>query len=357
LPKHNKDREPGVVATLEHDSTAQSPSWGESVGWRLLEDPATGVRLGVPEKLVPHSASSRSGSRWSSAQGQIQVETFRLSEAALPALFEEEKKTAHRQVESSLLKADSFAIAGVQGLKNFVVRAEARGSEVRGIAVLYDQATEGTMERVALAMMSAFVGFPDPNAAPVPGLRRMVEYGTAIVVSSDGDLIAPARLTDECTSITVAGLGHAERIAEDKANDVALIRIYGARNLTPAPLADGDQSGDVTLVGVADPLAQGGAAEVTSTPARLTPQGVEPAPKPGFAGAAALDAHGRLVGMVDFKVPVVAAGGSVFNQAPVLVPVEAIRAFLQAQRITPAATAAGHAAAEQSILRVICVRK
>ena len=51
-----------------------------------------GARLGVPEKLVPHVSASRSGSRWTSTQGQIQVETFRLTEAALPALFDEEKK-------------------------------------------------------------------------------------------------------------------------------------------------------------------------------------------------------------------------------------------------------------------------
>src|SRR5580700_10205127 len=73
----------------------------EAVGWELIEDAKTGVRLGVPEKLVPRLGASRSGTRWSSAQGQIQIETFRLPEAALPALFDEERKSAHRQVASS----------------------------------------------------------------------------------------------------------------------------------------------------------------------------------------------------------------------------------------------------------------
>jgi hypothetical protein len=355
--KHDKERETGTVAMLERDTPAAPASFPADVGWRLIEDPATGARLGLPEKLVPHAGASRTGSRWTSAQGQIQIETFRLTEAALPALFEEEKKASRRQVASSQLKPDSFIIAGIQGLKNFLIRAVARGGEVRGVAVLYDQATEGRMERIGAATVSAFTGFPDPHASPLPGVRRMVEYGTAIVVSSNGDLIASGHVTDDCQAITLPGLGHAERIAVDKTNDLALIRVYGARNLVPAMLAgDGGRASDLNLVGVADPLAQAGTAEVTSATARLTSQGVEPAPKLGFSGAAAVDARGALAGMVDLKPPVVAGNGSI-PQGATLVPVEAIRAFMQARGITPEAVTAGHAAMEQSVVRVVCVRK
>jgi len=135
--------------------------------------------------------------------GQIQIETFRLPEAALSALFDEERKSSHRQIASSNLKPDGFFVLGTQGLKNFVVRAEAQGSEVRGVTVLYDQATEGTMSSVALAVANAFVGFPDPNVLPPAGLRRRVEYGSAIVVSSDGALVTAARNVDRCEVITV----------------------------------------------------------------------------------------------------------------------------------------------------------
>ncbi len=364
-------KKPHVAAHRPKEDTdplAEVPSFSaEAVGWQLIEDAKTGARLGLPEKLVPRAGVSRTGSRWTSAQGQIQIETFRLTEAALPALFDEERKASHRQITSSALKPDSFVIFGVQGLKYFLVRAEARGSEVRGVTVQYDQATEGTMSRVAIAVANAFVGFPDPNAAPVPGLRRMVEYGTTIVVSSDGDLIAPAHVTDECQSITVPGFGHAERVAMDKANDLALIRVYGARNLVPAMLAaDSDQSGELKLIGVADPLAQAGGAEVTGAAARFGAQGIEPAPKPGFSGAAAVNARGGLVGMVDLKPAFVAAGtldlkpslvagSGTPGQAATLVPASTIRAFLQARGVTPAAD--GRAAPEQSVARVICVRK
>jgi hypothetical protein len=152
----------------------------------------------------------------------------------------------------------------------------------------------------------------------------------------------------------VPPLGHAERLATDKASGVALIRLYGARNLPAASLAESGVSvGEVAILGVADPLAQNGETAATGVAARLTTQGIEPAPKLGFSGAAAVDARGHVIGMVDLKSPVV-AGGAATSAGAVLVPVETIRAFLQAQRVTPAA---GNAVANQSVLRLICVRK
>src|SRR5581483_8822022 len=100
-PTPDNDRENGILAALERGPAAAPASFPDSVGWRLIEDETTGARLGLPEKLVPRVSASRVGSRWSSAQGQIQIETFRLAEAALPALFEDEKKAARRQVEAS----------------------------------------------------------------------------------------------------------------------------------------------------------------------------------------------------------------------------------------------------------------
>jgi hypothetical protein len=352
---------PGAATAARHGkeetgSLPEAPSFSaEAVGWELIEDARTGVRLGVPQKLVPRLAASRSGTRWSSAQGQIQIETFRFAEAALPALFDEERKSSHRQVASSNLKPDGFFILGSQGLKNFVVRAAALGSEVRGVTVLYDQATEGTMGGVAIAVANAFVGFPDPNVLPPAGLRRRVEYGSAIVVASDGTLVTAARNVDQCEAITVPPFGHAERIAEDKANGLALVRLYGARNLVPARFADNAiETGDLTLIGVADPLAQTGDA-ASAIPAHLVQQTIEPVPKLGFSGAAAADARGLLAGMVDLRPGVVAGNGASAGQSVTMVPVGTIRAFLRAQHVTLPPAASGPV--NQSVLRVICVRK
>jgi hypothetical protein len=330
------------------------PSQGAlaAAGWRIIDDLVTGARLGLPSALVPKIAPARMGSRWTSRGGQIDIETFRLHEGALAALFDTERKFRRRIVEHSTLSPDSFVMSGMQGLKRFIVRVQSSGGELRGVTILFDQAIEGVMAPIAAAMANTYQGFPDPNAAAPPGLRRGVEYGTAIVVSGQGHLITSAQIADGCQAIAIPGFGHAERIAADKANDIALLRVYGAQDLSPVTLA-GDSSGDdLTLVGIADPLAQAGGGLVTRAAARRNAQGLDPAPKLGFSGAAAVDAQGRFAGMVDLSSTAV-AGAAAVSQAT-LIPVETLRAFLQAQNI---ALTTGRNAIDQSVVRVICVRK
>jgi peptidoglycan hydrolase-like protein with peptidoglycan-binding domain len=352
----NGGKPDGILTLQERDLLAGAAQSRErNAGWRVLDDAATGARLGVPEKLTPQAETIRIGSRWSSAHGQIRIETFRLTEASLPALFEDEKKTAKREVHMSALEPQSFFISGVQGLKNFIERAQANGSEVRGITVLYDQATEGVMDAVALAIANAFSGFPDPNVA-LAGTKRTVEYATAIVVGAAGDLVAPADATDACQSITVPGLGHADRAAVDGTKGLALLRLYGARDLVPVALIPpGKADGDLTLIGIADPLSQAGDGAVTRVPAHLGPHGLEPSPGLGFAGAAGVDSQGRFAGMVDLQASVVAGSGAATRQAT-LAPAGTIRAFLQAHGVAVAA-AAGSAVLDQSVLQIICVRR
>ena len=352
--KARAGKETGILSDDErvHLAAAADPSKA-AVGWRLIDDPATGARFGLPAKLVSPVGAARLGSRWASGRGQIQVEDFRLREASLPALFEEERKTPKgRFAESSTLNPDSFVISGTQGLRNFVVRAETAGGEVRGITVLYDQADAGIMAPVATAMANSFQGFPDANALP-PEQERGVDYGSAIVVDRSGDLLTTQQATADCEVILVPGYGHAVRIATDKTSDLALIRLYGARGLEPAPLAGTGRGDDLTLIGISDPLTQQGGDAVGKPAARYDGQAITPAPAPGFSGAAAIDAQGHFVGIVELKSPAVASLVPAAAQAS-LVPADAVHAFLKAQGITPAP---GQGGIEQSVLRVICVRE
>jgi hypothetical protein len=350
-----RDKVTGILTSDEHAhlAAAAEPAKGR-VGWRIIDDPATGARFGLPEKLVSPIAPSPTGGHWISGHGQIQIDDVRLSEANLSALFEQERRTPRgRRADSSTLNADSFVIAGTQGLKNFVARAESNGPEVRGITVLYDQATTGVMAPVAIAIANSFRGFPDPSAAPPQGEQRAVEYSTAIVADEGGDLIASAHGTDDCAAISVPDFGAAVRVAADRTNDLALIRLYGARNLAPAALGTESQGDDLALVGIADPAAQQGGDAVTKLTARLDGQKIMPLPKLGFSGAAAIDGRGRFAGVVELQ----SAADAVTGQATVeatLIPTYAVRAFLTAHGIKPAAD---QDPIERSVLRVICVRK
>lgn len=333
----------------------------ESVGWKIVADPATGARLGIPGKLVPQQSSDANGAKWSSPTGTVQVLLTRRKEAnpASARLAEQEKKEPPgRKVDYTVVKPDFFVLSGLQGLKKFYIRGAFRGDEVRTMTILYDQAMENTVEPVVIAMSSAFNPFPPTQAGASP--RKTVEYGTGLVVSGDGAIVADGEVTDGCLAIAIAGHGHADRLAEDKEHGLALLRIYGARDLKPLRLAGDAPGTSVAIVGIADPQNQGGGSAVNSLKATVTavPGGdsaLSPPPPIGYSGSPAVGGNGQFTGIALLK-PAVVAGPS--NSAPsaqaVLVASDAVRDFLKANGVAADGTSAD---AKSAVLRVICVRK
>lgn len=361
--KDHGAKETGVLNPQERTTLAAAArKLQNEVGWKIAADPINGIRLGVPGKLVPQMSSmaNATGSKWSSAQGQIQVETWRLRDTGITiaTVAERQKKEpAGRKIDYSVVRPDFFVLSGLQGLKKFYVRGQIRGGEVRGMTILYDQATEGTMAPVVIAMSSAFTPFPASAQADAPPPRRKVEYATGIVVGADGSIVTDRQAVDGCQFIVVPGHGNADRVAEDKAHDLALLRVYGARDLKPIAFAGTPAKQNVVLTGIADPQNQGGGAATTTTNAALsTPTALSPAPAIGFAGSAAVDGDGVFAGMTLLK-PAVVAGSTTTaagNDAA-LVPADQLLAFLKANNVT---TASGQKAdAKASVLRVVCVRK
>jgi peptidoglycan hydrolase-like protein with peptidoglycan-binding domain len=360
--KERGGKQTGVLNPQERSVLAETARRRqENAGWKIVTDPGTGARLGVPTKLVPQQSSDANGAKWSSSTGTIQIELARRKQAnpTTAKLAEQEKKEpAGRKVEYTLVKPDFFVLSGMQGLKKFYVRGQYKGDEVRILTILYDQATEGTVEPVVIAMSSAFNPFPT-GVGPPP--RRTVEYGTGIVVSDDGAIVADREVTDGCLAIAIAGYGNADRVAEDKDHDLALLRIYGARGLKPLGLSSGAAKTGVELTGIADPQNQGGGAAASSVKASITQAGsgsdlaLAPAPAMGFSGAAAFDDDGKFAGIALLK-PVVVAGPS--NTAPAaqaaLVSADTVREFLKVNGVN---AADGSSDAKASVVRVICVRK
>ncbi len=332
----------------------------DNVGWKVVFDAGTGVRLGVPTKLVPQQSSDASGAKWASTTGTIQIQMARRKQAnpTTAKLAEQEKKEpAGRRIDYSVVKPDFFVLSGMQGLKKFYLRGQIKGDEVRILTILYDQATEGTMEPVVIAMSSAFNPFPGGAQAAGPPPRKSVEYGTGIVVSDDGAIVTDRQVVDGCLSIVVAGFGNADRTAQDKDHDLALLRIYGARGLKPLALNNGAAKSSVELTGIADPQNQGGAAAVSSVKVQVgSDAALTPAPGLGFSGAAALDTDGVFAGVALLK-PVVVAGATTAAPASqaALVSADTVREFLKASGVSSASVASADARA--SIVRVICVRK
>ena len=154
---------------------------------------------------------------------------------------------------------------------------------------------------VVVAMSSAFAPFGGGTA--MPGVKRNVEYATAIVANAAGYLIADRTATEGCHIIVVPGVGNAERVAEDKDAELALLRVYGVGNLKAMALStQPPRSAELTLIGIGDPQLQNGRNAASTFKARIrgTENGVvalEPAPPSGFSGAAVIDAQGQFVGL------------------------------------------------------------
>src|SRR5229473_3099633 len=313
----------GVLNPQERGALAETARRRQdNVGWKIVTDAVSGVRLGIPTKLVPQQSSDANGARWSSSTATIQIQLARRKEAnpTTAKLAEKEKKEpAGRAVDYTVVKPDFFVLSGLQGLKKFYVRGTFKGDEVRILTILYDQATENTVEPIVIAMSSAFNPFPSGAQIAGPPPRKTVEYGTGIVVSDDGAIVTDRQITDGCLTIAIAGFG------------------------------------------VADPQNQGGGAAASSVKATTTQVGsgndlaLAPAPAVGFSGAAALDADGKFAGIALLK-PVVVAGPA--NAAPAaqatLVSADTVREFLKANAVN---AADGSSEVKASVLRVICVRK
>lgn len=360
----NKGGKPtGVLNPQERATLAETARRKQdSVGWKIVTEITSGARLGIPSKLVPQQATDANGSKWSSPTGTVQVLLSRRKEAnpTTAKLADAEKKEpAGREVDYTVVKPDFFVLSGLQGLKKFYVRGTFKGDEVRIMTILYDQATENTVEPVVIAMSSAFNAFPSgPQARPPP--RKAVEYGTGIVVSDDGAIITDRLVTDSCRAITIGGYGNADRLAEDGEHDLALLHIYGARGLKPLSLAGGAAKTSVDLIGIADPQSQGGAAGVSSVKAALASVGggdaaLSPPSAVGFSGGPAVDDEGKFAGLVLLKPAVVAGPATTVpaTQAAMVSP-DAVRDFLKANGVAANGTSMD---AKAAVVRVICVRK
>ena len=356
--KRNKSKITGILTDAEKgELLAAAKARYDEFGWSVVVDPVTGIRLGIPGKLASQVREAKDGTRWTSRHGDVVIESFRIKTTeSLNALFEAQKKEpANRKVETSYARPDNFFVSGLQGLKQFAVRAHLKNGELRGYTMLYDQAMATIVMPVLPAMANAFAPFPD-GAAPMASLSRPVGYGTGVVVSDDGHIVTDRRFADGCEVINVPGIGNAERIALDETHGLGLLRVYGKQKLKTAALAPDTALRDIKLVGIPDPHTQNGDSRRSTLTAQLSDSNAirlrDSVPLAGFSGAAALDGKGRVLGIMEMGGMQLASAQSA--APPVrLIPSSAIRNFLTAHNVAPSTGDGG----ESAIVRVICVRR
>ena len=173
-------------------------------------------------------------------------------------------------------------------------------ARARTLTILYDQATEGVMEPVVIAMSSAFDPFPAANVAGPPP-RKMVEYATGVSSAPTARSSPDATPPTAAGHIVVAGHGNADRIADDEDRGLALLRIYGANDCIRCVRSRygkrrrrADRHHRSAKPGR---RLRRQSVKVSVTHAAAHESTLTPAPALGFAGAPALDADGKFAGL------------------------------------------------------------
>ena len=191
--KRHKAKITGVLTPSERaDLVAAAKAHEDEFGWSVVVDPATGIRIGLPTKLVPQARDAARGTRWSSAHGEVQVETFRIKqpELTLAALFEQREEAAGDAPDRNERAARRrFLHRRHAGPENVLrARQDARRRDPRfHHAVRPD---DGEHRRAGDGGDGEWRSRRSPSAARrSPRWRKPVEYGTGLVVSAQGHIV------------------------------------------------------------------------------------------------------------------------------------------------------------------------
>jgi peptidoglycan hydrolase-like protein with peptidoglycan-binding domain len=287
-------------------------------GFATVEDPGTGVQIGVPKKLLPkQSANPSGGGRWQNAEGTITLDTrVAPADATLQALFERNVaiQTPGRMVTYKVLRPDFFVIAGETPAGKFYMRYSAGAAGIRGFSIGYDKALAPQFDRVVVAIAGSFTPFPaaapaavaqNPAPQPLPLQAKPPAprlMGTGIVVGPRQVLTtAPV---NACKEVRVLGLKPQQILGRDaQARGMALLEF--AEDLKARPLAImGAPMAEGAPVLVAAFAEENGNAGLTAVSGVATGANALAAPlQPGASGAPVLDERGALLGLVGLVSP------------------------------------------------------
>ncbi|MFE1597922.1 peptidoglycan-binding protein [Methylobacterium sp. ID0610] len=275
----------------------------QAVQFTLQTDAATGITLGVPERLLPKRGRSPNGSRWQSADGRVTLDTkaFAPGETDLDALFEKAAAaTPERKVTYKLKKPDFVVVTGETAQGKFYIRYAAASAGIRGFTLAYDKASARDLDRLVIAVANSFVPFPieapavaaapAPRPAPAASAAPLAPLATGLAVGPKR-LVTAAAALGACPAPLVGGAP--ARVVRQEAG---LALLETDRVLRPVPLmaapavpAAGE---DVVVLGAGR---EGGP---SVAPGAMGAGGVLAPLQPGAAGAPVLDRAGRLVGLV-----------------------------------------------------------
>ncbi|MBF9235028.1 peptidoglycan-binding protein [Microvirga alba] len=304
----------GILNQADRASLQNATQQARSAsGFTVIDDPRSGVRLGIPAKILPKQDTNQSGgSRWQSVDDKVTLDTrVAPPDATLQSLYDRNIaiQTPGRLVTYKILRPDFFVITGETPTGKFYTRYAGGTPGIRGFSIGYDKALAPQLDRLVVAIANSFTPFPTagtavsasqpatstPQSPAMP--RGTALLGTGIVVAPN-QVMTTAPL-DSCSNVRIGGLK-----AQPRKGRFSWLLTVADSAKTTAPLARGamtDQSA-LLIVAFADKpssLAGEAAEALVVVPGLAENDGTFTAAlQPGASGAPVLDTSGALVGLV-----------------------------------------------------------
>ncbi|WP_332681861.1 serine protease [Bosea sp. (in: a-proteobacteria)] len=282
----------------------------EAAGFAIVTDERTGVRIGIPQKLLPkREATPSGGSRWQSADGRITLDVSAGPQSEpLAAAFERQiavNPNVQRRITYKLLQPNFFVVAGETPGGRFFRRQESAPAGLRGFSVGYDKAVAATFDKVVTAIADSFEPFPTgpapaaPSASPAtataPPPVATERFGVGLVVAPDLVLTAQASV-EACKGLKV-GARPAKLRLQDAPSRLALLDVPGLV-AQPGLVLRETASETAEAVVVLGFDGAGAARAAVALAGELKGDGVQVPLQPGGAGSPVFDRQGRLAGLV-----------------------------------------------------------
>jgi len=262
-----------------------------AVGFKLIDDAATGLRIGAPTKLLDNRESATGAASLTSKDGSVGLYTKETT-GDLAALYKSLSADAGaRKVTYKFLKPDAFFVtAGEDGDNKFYRRyAAGEGGKLRGFAFVYPRARAKALDPIALAIANSFDPFPSaptpPTPTPTPEPPKLT--ATALVVAPG--VAVTALDASQCKTPTVSG-----KPARFLDAQGPLARLGGEFGAGAAAIPHGEAVSDLVALSLSG-------SRPTLEVAAVTPLGADKviaALGPAASGAPLFDRQGRLVGFV-----------------------------------------------------------
>jgi hypothetical protein len=286
----------------------------DAAGFTVITDERTGVRIGIPQKLLPkREALAAGGSRWQSGDGKITLDVSAgPASEPLAAIFERAiavNPNIQRRVTYKLLQPNFFVVAGETPSGKFFRRQASGPAGLRGFSIGYDKAVSATFNKVVTAIADSFEPFPSgpapaaPSAGPgvasqpaTPPPAPMERFGVGLVVAKDLVLTAQAAI-EPCKGLKV-GARAAKLRLKDQESGLALLDVPGlAAPAAPGLLREEAPAASEAVLLLAYDGA-GAARAAMALPGEIAAGGVFAPLQPGGAGSPVFDRQGRLAGLV-----------------------------------------------------------